>query len=192
MKLVGKYHYKEKNSFNKSLNVENIQKEVDNDVISDIKEKEVDFNLSISNINDDKTENNSKIKDLDLLDTNIFDVIEYKTEDKYTNDENEISNDCILENGNEKKIKKKKKKIIKKKKKIKRKVPKSELASLSSSTTLDLNNQEYKAKKIKKLKKKKVDLSKSFDGITQKTKSKINKLSKNIENKTIQHNNSQK
>ena len=190
VKVIGKHHYKEKNSFNKSLNVENLQKEVDNDVISDIKEKEVDFNLSISNINDDKTENNGKIKDLDLLDTNIFDVIEYKTEDKYINDENEISNDCILENGGNKKIKKKKKKIIKKKKKIKRKVTKSEISSLSSSTTLDLNNQENKSKKIKKLKKKKMDLSKSFDGITQKTKSTMNKLEKNIENKTIQHNNS--
>ena len=148
--------------------MENLQKEVDNDVISDIKEKEVDFNLSISNINDDKTENNGKIKDLDLLDTNIFDVIEYKTEDKYINDENEISNDCILENGDNKKIKKKKKKIIKKKKKIKRKVTKSEIYSLSSSKTLDINNKKNKSKKIKKLKKKKIKLSKKNKKINKK------------------------
>ena len=175
-----------------NINDENIQKEVENDVTNENKEKDEILNLTISNINEDKVENNGKIKDLDLLDSNIFDVIEYKTDDNYMNNENEINNNCVnIDNGNDKKTKKKKKKVIKKKKKIIKKVRKSDLISVSSQAALDLNEKSKKRKKIKTYKKKKIDLSRSFDGVTEKTKTKINILKTNIETKTIQRSNSQ-
>ena len=49
-----------------NINDENIQKEVENDVTNENKEKDEILNLTISNINEDKVENNGKIKDLDL------------------------------------------------------------------------------------------------------------------------------
>jgi hypothetical protein len=124
---------------------------------------------------------------MDLLEANIFDVIEYKTENNNNNCENDLNNDCMnLDISNDKKIKKKKKKIIKKKKKIIKKTPSIKLISESSQTTLEIIDK--KRKKIKTYKKKKVELSKSFDYVTQKKKSKMNILSNNIEGKTIQRN----
>ena len=108
------------------------------------------------------------------------------------NNEIDINKDSTnIDNGNDKKIKKKKKKIIKKKKKIIKKIKKVDLISVSSQTTLDLDDQQQKKiKKTKKHKKKKVDLSKSFDAINEKTKTNINILPNNIDTKTIQRSNS--